>query len=280
MFPLILTVIATSGCALILKYNDTRKGSAILLLCGNYLAASLIGFIFLVTGKGNTFSTDTILFGAFLGLMFVGTFFAFSKAVGIAGTALSTVSSRLSVLIPVLFSIILFNEIPRPAYYAGFVLTSVTILLFYLSLRKMGGKKLLISDYLWLFYLFAGIGFNDFSMKIFESNWPESEKHLFLFSIFFFAFLYTLGIVLAGKVRFDKHTAATGLVLGIPNIFSSFFLLLALKDIRAIVVYPVTNISVILLTAFAAWVFWKEKPDAYGIWSIITGLGAIILLGL
>ena len=82
------------------------------------------------------------------------------------------------------------------------------------------------------------------------------------------------------KIRFEKNTFFRGGILGVPNIFSSFFLLGALAVFPAIMVYPAVNIGVILLAVLGAALIWKEKPDRYTWWGMCTGLIAIVLLGI
>ena len=278
MGALILTILCSTSIALILKHNDSRSGNPLTLLCGNYFAATIIGAVFLAVRSGNQYSIESIAFGAVLAIGFVFSFFAFAKAVNAAGTALATVSSRISVIIPIAFSVIVFNEVPKPLHYAGFALVIVTIILFYFSLRNNGDKKISASGYIYLILLLAGIGINDFAMKVFESWRPETEKTIFIFSIFSFSFVYTFLIHLLRKIKIEKRAFGRGLILGIPNIFSSVFLIEALLVYDAITVYPIINIGIILLTTVLAMIIWREKLNLYAGLAILSGIGAILFL--
>jgi drug/metabolite transporter (DMT)-like permease len=213
-----------------------------------------------------------------LAVLFVLAFFAFAKAVSVAGTAMAAVSSRLSVIVPILLSIVFFDEKPSLWQLLGFIFTLITILLFYQSLKVNEKKPGHIRDYVYLLGVLTGIGINDFFMKVFQHWRGETEKPFFLFTIFFFAFLYTFGYVQLKKISIDRNTALLGGVLGIPNIFSSYFLLSALAVLPGIIVYPVTNIGIILLTAVAAALLWKERLNRQGLFALISGILAIILL--
>ena len=280
MIFLLLTIACSTSIALILKQNDIRRGNTLVLLMGNYLVASLISLIVLYFTPNTKFSIETFLFGAILGFLFVYSFFAFAKAVSIAGTALAAVSSRLSVIIPIILSIFLFHEIPGTTHYIGCILALTTILLFYHSLKNMTAGRLRWMDIFYLIVLLVGIGINDFCMKLFQQWRPVSEKPLFLFSIFTFSFLYTAGYILLRKIPIIKSTAIRGALLGIPNVFSTFFLLGALTQLPAILVYPSINIGVILLTTLGAAILWKEKLGKYGIWALLFGTLTIVLFGL
>ncbi len=280
MIYLILTIICSSSLALILKYGSVRKTNIILLINGNYLTASVFALAFLLYKGGFNFSLNAVLFAAILGIIFAETFVIYSKAISFAGTALATVSARLSIIIPVLFSIILFDEKPNGNVMAGFFLVLLTLFLFYLSLSNHQSVANSVKKYFYLFLLLIGIGVVDFSMKIFERTFNIAEKETFVFLIFLFAFLYTLIRVLSGKIKFDKQTYTIGLVLGLPNVLTIHFLLAALLTLPAIIVFPVQNIGVILLTAVGAYIFWKEKINLYGKIALLAGIAAIILLRL
>ncbi len=280
MFPLLLTILCSTSIALILKYSDTKKGNPVLLLCGNYFTASVISLILIVSEKDFAYSSGTFLFGAGLGLLFFIGFFVFAIAVSKAGASLSAVSSRLSVIIPVGLSVIVYNERPSVFQSAGIILALITILLFYFSIRRFSSGSFNKTDYLYLILLLAAIGINDFCFKIFQNWRPPGEKNFFIFIIFSFAFLYSLSYVILKRIRLDYQTVSTGLLLGIPNVFSSYFMLDALNSLPAVIVYPVINIGIIVLTSFTAFLIWKEKLNTFGWWAMGFGISAIYLLSL
>ena len=280
MISLALTILCSTSIALILKYNDTKSGNALVLLVGNYFVAAIIAFLIWLFEPNTTFSFIAVGAGAMIGGLFVFSFFSFAKSVNAAGTALATISSRLSVVIPTLLSILFFKEVPAPYQWIGYVFAGVTLLFFYLSLKKSHTGKLNLSAYLYLFAVLVGIGINDFSLKLFNVSRPETEKQLFLFSIFAASFLYTLLIILYRKISFEPRTFFHGTVLGIPNMLSSFFLINALLGLPATLVYPVVNIGIIVLTMIAAFLIWREKLNRYGILALIAGSFSIILMNL
>ena len=108
----------------------------IVLLAGNYLVASAIALILLILNESKLFSYQTLFYGAGLGFLFVITFFLLAFAISRAGTGLAITSSRLSVILPIILSIIFFNESPTQQHILGFMLTFVTFVLFYFSVRS------------------------------------------------------------------------------------------------------------------------------------------------
>lgn len=277
MIALILSILCSSSISLILKLNDTKKGDSLLLFTGNYLTAALISLYFFSDSSAEP-DSKVILFGALTGGLFVYAFFAFAKAVSAAGTALATVSSRISLFIPVVLSIVFFGEQPGTAAEAGLLFTIVTIALFYFSLKGSKQKSLDVSDIFYLVILLLGIGMADFLLKLFSTwNIPE-QKPLFLFSVFGFALVYSAVAVLVRKTKFNVRTFALGNLLGIPNVFTSYFLLQALDEISAFLVYPILNIGIIITTASLAALFWKEKLNRFGLAALVSGIITIVLL--
>jgi len=280
MHFLLLTILCSTSIALILKYSDTKKGEPIVLLAGNYIVALLIGLILLILNDTKIFSVETLIFGAGLGLLFVLSFFAFAKAISYAGTGLATSSSRLSVIIPILLSIIIYDELPNELHLLGFLFTVITFIFFYFSVKgdHKEGEGLL--KYFFLLAVFAAIGLNDFAIKVFKSWRPEQEEPYFIFFIFSSAFVYSSIYIISKKVKIIKNTVLLGLVLGIPNVFSTFFLLGALALLPAILVYPLMNVGIILFTTVAAFLIWKEKLNRWGVLALASGLLAILFLSL
>lgn len=279
MIYLILTIFCSTSIALILKQNNSQNGEPVVLLSANYLVCAIISFIYLINVDFEIENT-LIIFGIFLGGLFVLSFFAFAKAVSLAGTALATVSSRLSVIVPIILTIFIFKEIPTIYQLIGISLALATIYLFYLSLKNDQNQLNNKIKYLYLIGVLIGIGINDFCMKIFEQNFVPSGKPIFLFSIFFSAFFYCLIFIIIKKLPLDKKTILRGAILGIPNVYSTVFLIGALSNLPAVMVYPLINIGIIVLTTILVVVIYKEKINNFGFLSLGMGIIAIIFLSI
>jgi drug/metabolite transporter (DMT)-like permease len=125
-----------------------------------------------------------------------------------------------------------------------------------------------------------GIGIADFFMKVFQENWESSDKAWFLFWIFFFSLLITLFIAIRKRKVMNYGTILLGIGMGIPNIFSSFFLIEALKSFPAVFVYPFANISIIIFTSFVVKIFWNEVWNKYSKLALISGIISILFLSI
>ena len=68
--------------------------------------------------------------------------------------------------------------------------------------------------------------------------------------------------------------------MGIPNYFSSFFLLKALLTLPADVVYPVFSVGSILIVMTAGILFFRERLGRRQVYGLVLILGALVLLNL
>ncbi|MBZ0201238.1 MAG: EamA family transporter, partial [Ignavibacteriaceae bacterium] len=137
MIYIILTILCSTSIVIILKHSETKNGSPLILLAGNYIVAAVISLFFCFAESKSQYSFQSLGFGAVIGLLFMLSFFSYAKAIAAAGPALASVSARISVGIPVILAITIFNESPGTYQLAGFSLTVVTLIFFYFSLKKV-----------------------------------------------------------------------------------------------------------------------------------------------
>ena len=71
-----------------------------------------------------------------------------------------------------------------------------------------------------------------------------------------------------------------GMVLSVLNLATKCMLLLALAALQAVIVFPVSTAGVIVLSAAASMVFWKERYGARGILGLVLAVMAIVLINL
>ena len=89
-----------------------------------------------------------------------------------------------------------------------------------------------------------------------------------------------IGYVLSKKQKITATELFYGALIGLPNYFSARFLLQALTQINAIVVYPTCSVGTILMVSVFGMLFFKEKltKKQVGIMGLI--LASLILLNL
>jgi drug/metabolite transporter (DMT)-like permease len=79
-------------------------------------------------------------------------------------------------------------------------------------------------------------------------------------------------------VPFDRGTFLLGLLLGVPNLFSTVFTLLALRGVPASIAFPFINITVIFGSTILALAVWKERLRPIAVAGLVAAGLALILI--
>ncbi|MCC5890242.1 MAG: EamA family transporter, partial [Alkalibacterium sp.] len=166
MFYLFLAVLCSASIGLIFKYTETRNTNRYVITSANYFIAfvtSLIMIVYqgLLTGvtREVPFVDDVRLMlgdnqyllspfssivwgvsvGALAGVFFFLSFIFYQKSVKDNGVGISGTFGKLGILIPMIFSIIIWREYPTSIQWVGIVLSLISIVV--VNLSKQSIKK-------------------------------------------------------------------------------------------------------------------------------------------
>ena len=260
MIYLLLSITCSVSIAHIFKYAEEKAIPMFGLFAVNYIVAALVAFV----GCDPTFwqhiSPHLIGVGILLGILFVCSYALMVLSMKHLGVTIPVSLMRLSAVLPTFGSIVLFAEIPRPLQIAGIALA-------FLSLPLAGQERLLLSNmsrifhngFGWGLMLFVVFGITNFIFKVQRELLPLDNPYHFLAIIFPTAFLVSMIMVFRQKISPSKVIVRLGAVLGIINLFSSYFFMKALQIFPGIVVYPINGIGIILGSAFTSLFLWKER---------------------
>ena len=129
-------------------------------------------------------------------------------------------------------------------------------------------------------FIFLLNGFVDVLLKIYEREFASilSKDH-FLFLIFIAAFFVGISYLVAKKaLKFDLKSIIYGILIGIVNLYSSFFLLSALEKLDGARVFSITNLLNVFLGTILGYFYWRDQLVLKQFWGIILAVFAIILL--
>lgn len=190
------------------------------------------------------------------------------------GVVLSSTFMKLGVLIPTLMAIVFFREIPKGTQVIGIVLALLAIVMIHFEkdALKEGNKKI------WLLVLLLCGGITDSTANIFEKFGSPAAKDVYLFMIFFVAGVLAFVLVLKSKKKVSPKDVIFGVILGVPNYFSSRFLLLSLSSMSAVVVYPTYSVATMITITVVGVLAFKEKLDrkkAIALGMIVLALGLL-----
>ena len=275
--PAALCSITIAG---ILKINEGRKGDRLLLAGANYIVASALSFAF-VAGRLQAPEGSTLVIGALAGVDYVLGFLVLMAGIARGPLAIPVTVMRLSVAVPIAVSILFWAERPGGLQWTGIAVGAAAILLFGTSLSPQSERRGSGGGY-WLLIvgLFLVMGVGDVLLKAFREISPDGDRLTFTWILFTVAALFTWALILIRKVPFDRRTFLLGLALGVPNLFSTVFTLLALKSVPASIAFPFINLTVITGSVLLAFIVWRERLDRMSIAGLALAALALLLLPL
>jgi uncharacterized membrane protein len=83
-----------------------------------------------------------------------------------------------------------------------------------------------------------------------------------------------------GKKQFSPKALLAGIIIGIPNYFSIWFLGRVITEYKgnSSAIIPVNNMGIVLFSAIAAWLLFKEKLSFLNWMGIVLSVAAIALI--
>lgn len=293
---------------------DTRK-----VILFNYITAAIATWIpiglRLIGGKSGV--TDFSLpaascgFALFQGFMFVLGFSIMDRSIWRSGVALTTVSARASLILPVIFGWLLLSQ-PAPAWLpVGIVLVALALIV--LPAENESHDRALLSDKtdarrrrlteLALVVVFLCYGVSDFCLKLaqhsVEANLPEGaalDSHLdsLMGLIFLSASVFSAVICLLPgpqdrlksikQENVERHrlsgtvrSIVGGVALGAANLLCTSCSLRALSILPTGTYYPIYNIGIVIVATVAGVLCFKEKIKWPQVVGIVLSILAIFL---
>jgi drug/metabolite transporter (DMT)-like permease len=197
------------------------------------------------------------------------------------GLSVAAVASKMSLVIPVVFGIWLYNESLGWLKILGIIIALASVYL--VSVRSKDGLPLQKGYLILPLFLFLGSGTIDTTLKYAEKiHVPDGEEPLF--SAICFTMAFGIGIlVLIYEAVFGRwlhwKSLVAGVALGVPNYFSIYFIIKALKtDMESSVLFPINHVGTVLFTALLGFVIFKERLLPQNYWGILLAVAAIVCI--
>lgn len=125
MLFLLLAILSSSVLAVVLKYLNTDNTYGVYFV--NYCTCALLAFLSMSPKSLWNGDPLPLGLGAFSGLLYLAALVAYGASIRKSGAVLSSVFSRLGVLVPILLSVCLFGERPSPVQTVGLVLAAAAV---------------------------------------------------------------------------------------------------------------------------------------------------------
>mgnify|MGYP001046686327 FL=1 len=279
---LLLSIVFSTFINLVFKWFSVFKVNKIQAILVNYLVCFSIGFV--LSGDFNLLKiigSDWFKYCIILGSLFVAIFLSMAMTTEKYGVSVNAVSAKMSVIIPVLFAYVYNSERLTIQFVVGILLSLLSI---YLITKK---KQIIIpKKYIYLpIIVFLGSGTIDTSLKLLELNYSNDISiNTISYSIFLGAFLVgTTFYAIKNQFNFSNWSSRniiSGIILGIPNYFSIYFLLTAIKSfsLKSAFVFGINNIGIVLLSTLLSVIIFKEKLTLINKFGVLISVLSIILI--
>ena len=283
MIDLLLSVLFASSLFVILKYFERFQINNFQAIVVNYFVAFFMGFLLSDEMVSVSFIvTKSWFFGSvILGILFITIFNVTALIAQKGGLSVASVAGKMSLVIPVLFGIIVYKESFSFFKFIGIILALLAV---FLTSKKNNGVAFNKSILLLTFILFLGAGIIDTLVKYIEKNYVATDELIYYIATTFLI-AGSIGItILIYQLIFKKKSIlfkniVGGIVLGIPNYFSLYFLIKALQHqtLESSTVFTINNVLIVLVTSLLGIVLFKEYLSVKNKIGILLSIIAIMM---
>lgn len=282
MFFLILSIISSTMIVIVFKAIDHYKVRLMPAILINYVVAASFGFL-LSSRESNIFSNSEWLpFSLILGCLFIVMFYLIGISTQKAGISVTTIATRMALIIPVVFSIIFYQESISISKTLIFLLAFLSVLLsVYPDHFDVKSRNRIILPLL----IFFGAGTVDSLIKFTQDKYLNTNG-----LAAFTAVLFTVAVMIAiitliaskqlTKSNFGGKTVFWGIMLGLANYGSIFFFVKALNSnvFESSVIFGLNHIGIISLSVFLALLIFSERLKTINWIGIAMAIISLILL--
>ncbi len=284
MIYLLLSILSSTVIFITFKVTERFKTNLVNLITINYLAAAILGFSFNRQAFSFTglISSDWLRYALLIGVSYILMFFLIGYSIRKSGMAVTTIAGKLSMVIPILFSVLYFGEKINLLKIIGLTLAILAVLL--TSYRPVNKAKNIVLIAIPL-VIFIGSGMTDSLVK-YAQNYHVSNRMSLLFSsvVFLSALISGLLFILLKPKSSSKTITLPeligGTILGIANFGSLYFFILTLNNSKldSSIVFGLNNMCIVLFSILIGWTMFKEKFSNTNFAGVIMAFIAILIL--
>ena len=269
MIYLFLSILLSTFLGVIFVYFNKHKIDIFQAIVFNYWICVITGS--LVLGNfpihANSIQTDWFKMSIIMGVLFISVFNLIGISSVLVGATITQTANKLSLTIPVVVSYFLYHENISLLKMIGILLALIAVIL--TMSKKSSGEKKKIP--LWEFslpiVLFVSSGVVDSITKYVQNKYLISEAISKSYIIAGFMVAAIIGSVIllflyiTGRKKFEFKNVLAGIILGVPNYFSIYYLIKALqnKSMNSSATIPINNIGVLFLVSIFGIFIFKEK---------------------
>ncbi len=275
-----------SSCLIyfIFKLISQSKANLFYAIILNYIIATSTGL--LISGIPENLeeivTANWFYISVVIGILFIVLFFIVGLSTKHAGLTITSIGTKMSVVFPMLFSILYYNEKIHSLKIVGIFLALLSIVL--ASIKKKQGKSDM-KEFIYPFCLFVGMGLIDslvkFNQEEYLKNTGAIDSSTLIFAVSALVGMLVLLIRIGkSKEKLRIITLIYGFALGLANFGSLYFMILALnaKFIDSSIVFALNNLFIIVISALTGNLIFKERLSKLNWAGVIISLLAITSL--
>ncbi len=281
MIYLILAIASSALISIMMRASEKYVKNEMAMFMANYGICMMLSLAFVkdmsqVSGFMAKPDVLTLILGVSSGVMYLVNFLYYKYNMKQNGIVMSATFMKLGVLVPTIMAVVVFREVPKWTQVIGIFVAIAAIVLINFEKNSFSKSKHMIG----LLFLLLLSGFTDSMSNIFEEMGDAGMKDVYLFVTFGTAFMITIGMICFGKMKIGIKELIFGACIGVPNYLSSRFLLLALEDVEAVLVYPTYSVSTMIVIMIAGIVIFRERLSKKNICALGMILASITLLNI
>ncbi len=284
MLFLIISIILNSYIGLIFKFFEPYKINIPQTIILNYWICVFTGLLFVgkIPISSNSFSQSWFYWAIVMGILFISIFNVIGISTQKVGATITQAANKLSLAIPVLFSIIFYHEKLNALKIIGILIAFVAVILVVWKKNNDNTNKTTSLQIILPIILFIGSGTIDTITKFVEKNYITSATiaNSYLITTFLSAAVVGSFFLIYKKETIKLINIKAAIILGIPNYFSIYFLIKALqiKSLSSSAIIPINNISILILVSLVGIFLLKEKITKLNLIGLILALLSITLI--
>ena len=289
MLYLLLSILSASSLIIIVRLFEKWNIKATYGIVFNYIFCIATGLFFVddfsVFQEMPNWNGFPFVIG--LGFAFIFIFTLTGKVTMMSGIVTASISMKLSFVIPVVIAMLLYGDSITFLKITGILCAVAAVFLIAYEKevtqdasaekRETNGGKLI---YPFLIFIGAGLCdavFNYVQKKLMPFGWDHQV------TVLAFVSAAVSGVLLNFHKRelYQWKNVVAGFVLGVPNYFSLYFLLKTLNTLnwQSSVIFPINNLGIVCVSAFAGFVLFKEKMNPRKLIGFILAIASIIITG-
>lgn len=296
MLYLILNIVFASSFMLCIKWMHNRGQENVITVGAlNYIMALVVITPFALAQNVGGATPRAFAIGGTMGLCYFVAYFFAIYAIRWIGAASATVISVLSLVLPIVVGVFIWDERPNVGQVVGIILALLSLLLIGGAATRRPSDPLPLGEQpphnltaeivdrswfrpLMLLTFFLLCGLARLAQAAYDHLCPLEPVSHFTFASFTLAAIPSLGLLAIRRRGISRSELTFGILMGSVNALQTQFIVLALNHFESFIVFPVVSAGGLLLTTLVVTTLLHERLTRQAYLGIGLACVALLLL--